>query len=204
MEIGNYISPKNKNAHKIYLTILKLEPSNKKSLHGLKEIENKLIHQTNTAINNYNIEQAKSMLKSVEMYFPQSTLLKKIRVNLATAIDATLPKVTQMMISDKQISSLNQVPQKQLKVEKILYIGFKFINFIEKKTSLQINLLGSQGRQLIAHKRIHIKGENGDVYAEIALPGKVLSASTYHVDLIMGNKSLIRKSFKVTSRNEQP
>ncbi|MFV2059449.1 MAG: protein kinase [Gammaproteobacteria bacterium] len=197
MDKGNYVTPTNINAFKIYNSIFDVDVNNKKSLSAIKEIELKLVSQATQAIKANNISNAKLILQLIEQYYPDSTYLKKTQTLLAEAISSKDPAVIKIVFSDVLMSSMEKMEDIRIQSGRLIYFGFQFKNFSKQSNYLLVRLLDHTAVTKIQDKTIVIDGTKGQQIFSIEIPGKGLTPGNYYIELKYGKKSLIKKSFQI-------
>ncbi|MFV1984490.1 MAG: protein kinase [Thiohalomonadales bacterium] len=197
MEKGNYVTPDNNNAFKIYRSVFELDSNNKEALAALEQIELKLVKQAVQAIKSNNISNAKLILQLLEQYYPGSKHLKKTQTSLAEAIDSKDPAVTKIVFSDFLLSSMDKMEDIRIQSGNVIYFGFKFRNFSKNSNYLQVKLLDHTAITNLKQKTIKIDGTKGEQIFSIEIPGAGLNPGNYYIELKHGKKSLIKKSFQI-------
>jgi serine/threonine protein kinase len=197
MTKGNYVTPKNNNAFKIYNSVFEIEVNNKEALIAINEIELKLVEQAVQAIKSNSISSAKLILQLIEQYYPNSKHLKKTQTKLAEAIDSKHPRVIKIVFSDILMSSMDKMEDIRIQSGKRIYFGFTFKNFSKESSYLLVKLLDHTAVSKLVDKTIKIDGTSGEQIFSIEIPGKGLAPGNYYIELKHGKKSLIKKSFQI-------
>ncbi len=197
MTKGNFVTPANNNAFKIYHSILTLEMNNKIAIGALTDIELKLVEQATQAIKSNNISNAKLILQLLEQYYPNSEHIKKTQTKLAEAIDSKNPAVTKIVFSDVLMSSMVKMADIRIQSGKTIYIGISFKHFSKTATYLLVRLLDNTAVNKLIQKTVKINGTAGEQIFSIDIPEDGLSPGNYYVELKLGKRSLIKKSFQI-------
>jgi len=197
MDKGNYVTPINNNALKIYKSVFKIDVNNKAALLALKEIELKLVSQATQAIKSNNISNAKLILQLIEQFYPESKYLKKTQTMLAEAISSKDPAINKIVFSDVLLSSMEAMEDIRIQSGKLIYFGIQFKNFSRGSNFLLVKLLDHTAVTKILDKTIKIDGSKGEQIFSIEIPGKGLVPGNYYIELKHGKKSLIKKSFQI-------
>ncbi len=197
MDKGNFVTPANNSAFKIYNSIFELEVNNKPAAKALKQIELKLVTQATQAIKSNNISNAKLILQLLEQYYPDSGHLKKTQTKLAEAIDSKNPTITDIVFSDVLMSSMVKMADIRIQSGKLIYFGVRFKNFPTGSSYLLVNLLDHTAITKLQHKTIKVDGATGEQIYLIEIPGKGLVPGNYYMELKHGKKTLIKKSFQI-------
>lgn len=197
MAKGNFVTPANNNAFKIYSSVFELESNNKEAIAALIEIELKLVNQVTQVVKSHNISNAKLILQLLEQYYPDSVHLKKMQTSLAEAIDSKNPGVTKIVFSDVLMSSIEKMQDIRIQSGKVIYVGFIFRNFPRNSSYLLVKVLDHSAVRKLTHKTIKIDGSKGEQIFSVEIPGKGLKPGNYYIELKYGKKSLIKKSFQI-------
>ncbi|VAW94907.1 Serine/threonine protein kinase PrkC, regulator of stationary phase [hydrothermal vent metagenome] len=197
MDKGNFVTPANNNAFKIYYSVLEIEKNNKSATKALKQIELKLANQATQAIKSNNISNAKLILQLLEQFYPDSSHLKKTQTKLAEQIDSKNPTITKIVFSDVLMSSMVKMEDIRIQSGKRIYFGIKFKNFSAGSSYLLVNLLDHTAITKLEQKTIKLNGIIGEQIFFVEIPGEGLTPGNYYVEVKHGKKSLIKKSFQV-------
>ena len=193
---GNLLPPNKNNAYDLYNSVLSKQKNNSTAKTGLRNIQQNMVNSVQIDIKDQNFENAQSTLNKADNYFKNSPLLSSARAELDAAIDASLPKVSRILFSDKVITSLDS-QQTTIQPSRTLHIGFEYKNFANETTLIQANLLDGSGQVQIAQKPVILNTANGTHYFYMELPVEGFADGTYNLELILNKKSLIKKSFQV-------
>ncbi len=194
---GNFVTPANNNAFKIYQSILKLDLNNKVAKGALTDIELKLVDQATQAIKSNNISNAKLILQLIAEFYPDSKHIKKTQTKLAEAIDSKNPAVTTIVFSDVLMSSMVKMADIRIQSGKTIYIAIKFKHFSKTATYLLVRLLDHTAVNKLIQKTVKIDGATGEQIFSIDIPGDGLAPGNYYVELKLGKRALIKKSFQI-------
>jgi len=197
MTKGNYVSPANNSAFKIYTSVFELDANNKVAEQSLKKIELKLVGQASQAIKSNNISNAKLILQLLEQYYPESPFIKKMQTSLAQAIAAKDPAVTKIVFSDVLLSSMEKMADIRIQSGKRIYVGIKFKNFPRQTSYLLVKLLDHTAVTKLLHKTIKLDESAGQQIFSIDIPGAGLKNGNYYIEIKHGKNSLIKKSFQI-------
>ncbi|MDH5571659.1 MAG: protein kinase [Gammaproteobacteria bacterium] len=200
LKSGNLIDPGDNNAYHTYKSILSLQKNNATAENGLKIIESQLISNAMLAIKNNDFDKARQILNQAQSYFQNSSLISQSMKKLELAIDATLPKINHILFSDTAIKSLSEIQHEKIQPGRVLYIGFKYINFPAESTLIQANLLDGSGKIQIAQKPVIVNGDHGDHVFYIELPVEGFGDGTYNLELLLSHKQLIKAPFQVKNK----
>lgn len=196
---NNLIQPKGKSAYNFYQAVLIEDPRNAKAKAALNKIELTLVNNAIKAIQAEQFEKATTLIKSTQKYYGQTSAINSAQQKLALAIEATLPKVTQIIFSDTNLTTLQDERPEKLSPGRTLYIGFQYKNFGSEATLLQAILLDGAGKVQIAQKPVIVLGETGDHFFDIELPVDGFAGGSYNLELLLGDKRLANASFLVNN-----
>ena len=80
--VGRLISPEGSNAFHAFKLVLDLDPTNKSALSGMREIQGKVVTQSELLVARGDLEQAKNHLNQALRLFPGNQALQSLQLNL--------------------------------------------------------------------------------------------------------------------------
>lgn len=195
------IKPQAYNAYDIYQKILEQEKNNVQAKAGLKTIHQRLAERMITTIKKGELKIAKEYLQASIKRYGKSSLFASVQLKLNDALDARAPKVETVKLSNLTITDLitknsNKKIERVLKLNKILYIGFNFINFDPQTTWLDATLFDITKRTTVTRKPIVISSQLGEHFFDLTLENGFKNHQ-YKLELRLKNKVLASKLFRV-------
>jgi len=201
LEDGQLISPRNNSAYFQFQQVLSQDRGNSRAQRGLAEVERQLGYQVETAINASDFELAQEILRNAGQLYPNSERFLALRVSLERSIEADFiarqPKVPQMLVSNTMPSSISQLQQDSLKVDRTLYIGFSYANFNSATSVVHAVLYDGSRTIQIAQVPVVVSGEEGVKFFPIERPVDGFAAGGYNIDLMLNQDRLSTLAFRV-------
>lgn len=202
---GQLIRPQSYNAYDVYQAILKKEQGNLQAKAGLKSIHQQLAKNITLAIQAGNLDSAKIYLQAAIQRYGKSSLLAAAQLKFNDAINALLPRIETIQLSQTPVNllQLNNPASTQpetLNLVNTLYVGFNFINFDPKTTWLEVALYNKATNMLIAQKPIVVSSQFGEYFFEINPTEQKFTTGEYKLELKLNEKVLKSKSFLVQRR----
>ena len=197
---GDYILPPKRNAYDVYQDILKTENNNIQAKAGLKKIHQALSEKIINIIRDGRLSYAETHLKEATRRYGKTPLLAKTQLKLNDALEALAPNIMLAKFNNRPFTSLAGENKISLELDRTLYVGFKYINFKSATTLVQATLFDGAGKVQLAKKPVIVSDETGEYYFNISLPDNNFSDGRYKLDLSVNSKTLISKSFIVSSK----
>lgn len=189
----HYTRPAGNNLYEVSKQILAMDPGNAEALRGQRIIEEQFVLEAKAALQKDELVRARKILNDANGYFSNSPALSRVARQVDAKIDATFPKITRVVFSDKPIDSLQQQPPlDKMQPGQMLYIGFGFRNFYSSTTRLDIRLTDATGQELYSGHPITVSGTNGSHYLSIPLPDSAPPDGNYGLEILMENTRIQR------------
>jgi len=189
---GKAITPQGTSAYSLYNSVLKREPGNAVAKDGLKRIHNQITKKINFSISQNKFHEAREALNNAHNFFPNSSTIKKLKINLQKEMNAVLPIVPKIKISVSPFNNIDQTTLRKIKIGQLLYIGFQYNNFTQENTLLTANVYNGDPAKLIIEKSLVIEGKAGAHFFTIQLPKTGITNGDYSIELLLGNSRLIK------------
>jgi len=196
---GNALTPSGTSAFDLYQKILSTDESNKNAINGLLLIHKKIVKKANSYVNQNKFLEANKIITVASKLFPNSNDIKALKIKLQKEMDAVLPIVPKIKISNIQFSEITPTTIQKIKIGELLHIGFEYNNFTQDKTSIIVNIYNGLeqnkntiNQKLIIQKSITILGKKGIHYFSIKLPKTGIINGNYSFELMFGNSRLIK------------
>lgn len=199
---GYLINPKGINAYNLYKQVLTTDKNNIAAKKGLLKIHKDANKKAALYISQNKFLEASEIISTAIRLYPESTELGKLKKNLKKEMDAVLPIVPKIKISDTQFSEITQTTLRKIKIGQLLYIGFDYNNFTQDNTSIKVNVYNGQLQnsstlnaglpKLIIQKSITITGNKGNHFFTVQLPNKGIINGNYSIELMFGKARLIK------------
>ena len=187
---GNLIVPAGQSAFDKYSQVLKENPNNLVARSGIRKIEKHLVEYAIIYLEENDLEKADGIIKAAKEKFGPTPIIEEVQFKLEKAIKDAAPKVTRILFSATKPASLADMISQQLKLHKILYVGFAYENFKSANTVIQANLVDSSGRVLITSKKVTLNEVEGENIFYMTLPTTQLANGSYKLELILGAKKI--------------
>jgi tetratricopeptide (TPR) repeat protein len=204
MSNGNLIEPKGDSAYDRYQQLLTYDKGNSDAHAGLREVEQQLAFRVEGLINRSQFEQAEQLIDRSSEKFPGSDRLEALNRSLDLAVEADIiarqPKIPQLLISGKQPASINEPQSPTLKVERTLYIGFSYANFVAENSVVQAVLYDGSRTMEINQVPVVVSGKDGVKFFQIERPVEGFGEGGYNIDLILDGNKLRSTAFRVTKQ----
>lgn len=194
---GDYILPPERNAYDVYQDILKTEKNNLLAQAGLKKIHQGLSSKIISIIRDGRLSYAETYLNEAIKRYGKTSLLAKTQLKLNDALEALAPSIMLLKFNNSPLSTLAGKNKTSLQLDRMLYVGFKYINFKSATTLIQAILRDGSGQMVLAKKPVVVSNSNGEYFFSLSLTEKGFSEGRYKLDLSVNNKTLISKTFSV-------
>ena len=194
---GFSITPQGTSAYDLYQQVLSSDKNNSPAKNGLLKIHKNIVKQATLFINQNKFQEANETLTTATRLFTNSKEIQSLKYKLKKEMDAVLPIVPKIKISNAEFSEINQTTLQKIKIGQLLYIGFEYNNFTQEKTPIKVNiynglLQNSSNQKLIIQKSLTITGNKGNHYFTVQLPKTGIINGNYSIELIFGNSRLIK------------
>ncbi len=209
MVAGKLIGSGEENAHTVFRSVLSLssEPVSLLATYrteaeaGIDEIESRLDRQLTTLIESGELVDAESLLSAARDLYPESAAFLAQQAGLEVAnqaaIEASRPKVEQILVSHTPLSSIDDPQASSLKVDRTIHIGFRYRNFQEDTSVVQAVLFDGARSLQIAQVPVIVSGKGGIKFFHIDRPVDGFADGGYNVDLLLGGERLNTATFQV-------
>jgi len=206
LQQGKVLKPAGDSALDAYRKVLAVQPQQPQALAALVEMEDDLVAGAESFISSRDYQQATAEISRALFFFPESQTLQGLqRINeqaIADMIEASQPKISKVLVSNRVMASLADKQQQTLAVDRILHVGFYFKNF-EAATSVVQAVLFDGARSLqIAQVPVIVSGQEGAQFFRIERPVEGFSDGGYSIDLILEGQRLSSAAFEVGNRSE--
>ena len=196
---GYAITPSGTSAFDLYQKILSTDKNNKKAINGLLIIRKKIVKKASSYVNQNKFLEANKTITIASKLFPKSNDIKALKIKLQKEMDAVLPIVPKIRISNIKFSEITPTTIQKIKIGELLHIGFEYNNFTQDKTSIIVNIYNGLeqnkntiNQKLIIQKSITILGKKGIHYFSIKLPKTGIINGNYSFELMFGKSRLIK------------
>lgn len=196
---GNSITPSGTSAFDLYQNILSIDINNKEAKNGLLLIRKKIVKKANSYVNQNKFLEANKTITTASKLFPNSNDIKSLKIKLQKEMDAILPIVPKIKISNLEFSEITPTTMQKIKIGELLHIGFEYNNFTQNKTNIKVNIYNGLeqnkntiNQKLIIQKSITILGKNGTHYFSVKLPKSGIINGNYSFELMFGESRLIK------------
>lgn len=194
MRKKHIIDPPDNNAYQLYRAVTRISPHNLEAINGLQQVQLWLHSQIQSLYNNKQYLDANKLVERARKEFPDSDIFIPLQNKIKKAIDATYPKITQIVFSATPVTDLTVAGNlTKLAPGQSLYAGFSFSNFYQDSTQLTAQLRDGNDKTLYDEQVIEVKGRNGEGRFALHLPRPGSSDGNYSVELYM-NKTRILKA----------
>lgn len=216
-QAGSMVTPLGASAYDSYNEVLTLDDSHEllgsyraKAQEGIDALEGDLNNRVVKMIAAGELDAAESLLAIAKEKYPQSASLlgqqtvldKAVEVEIRAAIEASRPKVPQIVVSNTQMTSITDSPQSYLQVDRTIHIGFMYENFQQSTSVVQAILFDGARSLQIAQVPVIVTGEGGVKFFRIDRPVEGFADGGYNIDLLLGGNQLTTASFRVDSDSE--
>lgn len=192
-----YIRPAGDSLYDLSRQILEKDPANKDAIRGQRIVEEQFVFEAQAELKKEDPLAAKKILNEARNYFPNSLALARITKQVDAKIDATYPKITKVVFSDKPITSLAQQPVlEKMQPGQTLYLGFGYKNFYTSTTTLDIRLIDPSGQELYTEIPTTVTGKSGTHYLSVTLPNSGSRTGDYALEILMENTRIQRAILK--------
>ncbi|GAB4362104.1 MAG: hypothetical protein Kow006_33220 [Gammaproteobacteria bacterium] len=205
MVAGRLTQPSGQNAYDVYQRILQLEPGNGAARDGMQAIERELQRQVQQAMEEGENDKAATLLAEARERFPRSGDLLELQGQLdeameaaaRAALEATRPKVTELRVSGHKLASLEVAQADSLRLDRTLFIGFKYRNFQADTTVMQAILYDGARTLEIAQVPVIVSGSEGMKFFQIDRPVEGFPEGGYNLDLVLDGEQMVSIRFQV-------
>jgi serine/threonine protein kinase len=189
----HFTQPTGNSLYDVSKQILAMDPGNAEALRGQRIVEEQFVLEAKAALKNEELVKARKTLEQANRYFPNSLALSRVARQVDTKIDATFPKITRVVFSDKPLATLEQQPALgKMQPGQTLYIGFGYKNFYTSSTRLDIRLTDVTGQELYSGYPTTVAGKTGNHFLTITLPESGPSDGNYGLEILMENTRIQR------------
>ena len=189
----HFTRPAGNSLYDISKQILAMDAGNAEALRGQRIVEEQFVLQAKAALKKQELVKARKTLNEANRYFPNSLALSRVARQVDAEIDATFPKITRVVFSDKPLASLEQQPAlDKMQPGQTLYIGFGYKNFYTSSTRLDIRLTDATGQELYSGYPTTVAGKMGSHFLSITLPESGPSDGNYGLEILMENTRIQR------------
>lgn len=204
-ESGALVNPENDNAVLAYRAVLDVDPSNPTATLALKTIESNYLLGIRTLIEQDQLDQAVSQLRTASKLYPNSIPInellalhqQKLASKEAAKQAANQARVTKLLISDSAFDNLQSTQASRLPLNRTAHIGFSYVNFQGATTLLQAVLYDSSRTLKIMQKPVVATGETGEIFFTLSRQAEGFPEGGYTIDLLLGEQQMASVSFIV-------
>ncbi|NIB40205.1 protein kinase [Pseudomaricurvus alkylphenolicus] len=196
-DAGQILEPNGSSLRATLQKILRLDPENEMALNGLAAMEDRLASEVEQAIADKDFDRARGNIARAMVYFPDSARLQELKQRNEQAIVDSKPRISRVLISNTQLSSVNGDQPAALEVDRTIHVGFEFNNFESATTVVQAILFDGAHQMQIAQVPVIVIGQSGVQFFRIEGPAVGFVDGGYHIDLLLENKRLISAAFQV-------
>ena len=189
---GMLIQPKKENAYDLYKKVLTIDSGNPRAKNSLLKIQKELLRQVRLATEQGKFRKAETILNQTQQLFSDNPQIQLTRKNLRKEMDAVLPIVSKIKISNTPFSIITETTLQKIKVGQLLYIGFQYRNFAQNNTKIRVNVYNGDSPVLIEQKEIILPSNQGDYFFTVQLPEKGITNGHYSIELMFGQSRLIK------------
>lgn len=194
---GFSITPNGTSAYDLYQQVLSSDKDNLSAQNGLSKIRKNIVQKVTLFINQNKFQEANEVLTTATKLFSKNQDIQSLKYKLKQEMDAVLPIVPKIKISNAEFLEINQTTLQKIKVGQLLYIGFEYNNFTQDRTTLKVNvynglLQNTSNQKLIIQKTLTILGNKGNHYFTVQLPKTGIINGNYSVELMFGDSRLIK------------
>lgn len=195
-QAGKAVEPRGESAVDLYKAVLKLQPDNQKAHVGLRNVEDYVVKQIQTAIWENKLPIGERILASALVHFPNSPKLDVASKKLHSATTKRAPRITHIIVSDHAITSL-LTEQGSILVNPSLHFGFTYTNFSKETTILNVQLVSLDEKQILVNKKLIVSEANGEHTFSIKHPQATFIRGNYRIIIKLKNKELLNQIFVV-------
>ena len=198
---GNIVPPTANNALSQYQNVLIHEPTNKKALRAIANIEKQLLSDMPAQISAQRYSKAQKTINTTLNYFPNSKLAKSQQVKLNIAIKkykaSQKPRISNLIIKGQDFTKMTKQSSNKLKAERTIYVGLEFTNFAKQTTVLQAILYAGSRSDKLSTTPVIITQSSGVKYFKISRPVAGFSEGGYYLDFILKNERISSNKFSI-------
>lgn len=198
MQQRQLLAPSGDSALETLREIVSLNADQDKAVSQIRIIEDGLIDGVEDKIQLGLWQEARAEIARALAYFPQSTHLQELKsINEQAMLEASQPRVTQLILSQSALNGVAGSQQPLLLVDTIIYAGFEFENFDPLGTTLEARLY--EGLDLIEIDRqvLTIVSEKGVHFFILESPLSGFASGPYQLELVLRDKILTTTAFEV-------
>ncbi len=189
---GALIRPAGSSAYDLYHSVLSLNPDNNQAKNGLHKIQKQILRKAQLATKQNKFREADTILNNAQRLFANDQNIQTARNNLQKEMNAVLPIVPKIKISNAPFSVITDTTLQKIKIGQLLYIGFEYKNFTQNNTHLKVNVYNGANQKLIAQKEIILSSNNGKHFFTVQLPKTGITNGNYSIELMFGKSRLIK------------
>ncbi|HTF85439.1 MAG TPA: protein kinase [Cellvibrio sp.] len=194
---GRVIEPQGDNAYETYHSILARNGSNQAALEGIARIEQTLVNNIQGLIERHRLLDAQSAIASARERFPRSQALLALKVRAEQLLEQNQPTIGHMVISNREISDIQQTQAETIPADRVIFIGFEYRNFKDGTSVLQAVLYDGARSIQMAQVPVIVSGSEGIQYFRIEQPIAGFAEGGYQVDLMLDDQILVTTRFNV-------
>jgi len=196
LQAGKAVEPTGESAIHSYKEILKLQANNQAALAGIKNVEDYVIKQIQTAIWENKLSVGQRILTAALQHFPNSPKLDQAAKKLQAAMNDRAPRITHLIISDHVISSL-LTEQAPINITPTLYLGFTYTNFSKDTTVINVVITSIDEKQVLVDKKLFVSESSGEHIFSIKHPQATFIRGQYRIRIKLKSKDLLDQVFLV-------
>ncbi|MGB3609079.1 MAG: protein kinase [Cellvibrio sp.] len=194
---GRVLEPQGDNAYETYQGLLERDQENPAALEGMARIEQTLINNIRGLLERRRWLDAQDAVATARQHFPQSQALQALETRTTQLLEQNQPVITQMLISHREITDLQQPPSESIAADRTIFIGFEYQNFKEGTSVLQAVLYDGARSLQMAQVPVIVNGSSGIQHFRIELPISGFAEGGYLVELALDSKVLMTSHFRV-------
>src|SRR5690606_26849248 len=194
---GRALEPQGDNAYETYPGPLEPEQEKPAALEGMARIEQTLINNIRGLLERRRWLDAQDAVATARQHFPQSQALQALETRTTQLLEQNQPVITQMLISHREITDLQQPPSESIAADRTIFIVFEYQNFKEGTSVLQAVLYDGARSLQMAQVPVIVNGSSGIQHFRIELPISGFAEGGYLVELALDSKVLMTSHFRV-------
>lgn len=189
---GKLTSSDGNSAYDLYKSVLSISANNARAKEGLHKIQKQILRKARLATEQNKFREADTILTNAQKFFANNQEIRAARRNLQKEMDAVLPIVPKIKISNAPFYKITETTLQKIKIGQLLYIGFEYANFTQNNTKLKVNVYNGENPILIIQKEIILPSNQGELFFTVQLPKRGITNGNYSIELMFGESRLIK------------
>lgn len=192
LQEGQLTNPGGSSAYDYYTNVISLSADNTQAKKGLLKIQKQILRKARLATEQNKFREADTILNNAQKLFANNQEIRAVRRNLQKEMDAVLPIVPKIKISNAPFSEITETTLQKINIGQLLYIGFEYANFTQNNTTLKVNVYNGANPILIIQKEIILLSNQGEHFFTVQLPKMGITNGNYSIEIMFGESRLIK------------